>query len=116
MNTKEKVYTGLVIAMGFFLLFGFLTLLTMIYPKTESKDVFRMILATELLLAIVYFVTAFLNIKAGMLSTINTTVQIACLFLSGYGIPIAIWGIVLLRKRIGQPANPDYRQPAAGSV
>lgn len=113
MNTKEKLYCGLVIAMGFILLFGFLTILTVVYPRTDSKGVFQMVLATELLMALVYFVTAFLNIRAGSLTTINTTVQIACLFPSGYGIPLAIWGIVLLRKRIRRPAGEASGLPAS---
>jgi hypothetical protein len=115
MNMKEKVYTGLVIAMGCFLILGFLTMLTVVYPRTDSKGVFQMVMAIELLMALVYFATAFWNIRAGALATINTTVQIACIFPSVYGIPTGIWGIVLLRKRIRQPAPPPYGSPAAGS-
>lgn len=114
MNTKEKIYTGLVITWGVFLLFGFLTLLTLIYPNAESKAVFQMILATELLMAAVYFVTAGLNLKAGSLTTVNTTVQIATLFLCGYGAPLAIWGIILLRKRICQPVPAPYSSLTEG--
>ena len=114
MSTKEKVYTGLVIAMGCFLLFGLMTILTVIYPKTDSKGVFQMVMATELLMALVLSVTAFWNVRAGALTTINTTVQIAFLFLSMYGIFFGIWGIVLLRKRIRKPSPPPLGSPAAG--
>lgn len=102
MSTKEKIYSGIVIAWGLFFVMGALTIFTTIYPDSSTKGVLQMVIATELLMAAVFLCTAVLNLRANALSPTNTTVQIAFLFLSIYGIPFAIWGIFLLRARFRQ--------------
>ena len=43
MNTKEKIYTGLVIALGVLVLIGFVTILAIVYPKADNKGAFIMV-------------------------------------------------------------------------
>ena len=104
MNTKEQIYNGIVIAMGLFYVLGALTLLGLIVPQSETQGILITIAGVEIFMAALLLTTAFMNIKAGTFRPINTTVQIAFLFISIYGIPLAIWGIFLLRARLRQAA------------
>ncbi len=85
----------------------FLAVLTMVYPNVTAKGVFQFILGFYLLVGGVLLSSSIYNIKVASLSTISTTIQIVFLFLSGYGLPLGIWGIVLLRAGVSATSQPS---------
>ena len=100
MKTSEKVYTALVFVMCGFLIIGAANLIFYIIPRMEENaaNMFRLVSFVLGLYAATLAVTATINLKAKELKTISTIIQIVVLFLTGYGLPFAVWGIVLLVK------------------
>lgn len=105
MNTKEKIYSAVVIALGLFYILGAISLLGLAFTGTDTKAVFIAVSGINTLIATILITTALLNLKAKQITPINTTIQIAFLFVSIYGIPIAIWGIFVLRASLGRHAG-----------
>ena len=107
MKTSEKVYTAISIVLCGFLVLGTANLILFILPKVEpdTANVFKVVCVALSLYSIALGATSFINLKAKQLLTTPTVVQIVVLFLSGYGIPFAIWGIILLIKRNNELAE-----------
>jgi hypothetical protein len=102
MTKNEKIYTGLVAALAGLLLLSIASLALLIIPELDEPDAIRVMqfsICCIGLEVIALLSTAGANISKQELRTIATVIQIAFLFLTGYGIPLAIWGIFLLRKR-----------------
>ena len=106
MNTKEKIYCVIVIALGLFYVLGAISLLGFAFSGSETKGVLIAVSGVNVVMATILTGTALLNLKAKTMSPINTTIQIAFLFISIYGIPLAIWGIFVFRASLrGQSGN-----------
>ena len=101
MKTSENIYTALTLVFAGFLAAGILNFQLLIIPITDNPDVipvFHFVCAILGLCAASLGVTSFLNLKNKSLGTVSTIIQISVFFLMVYGIPFAIWGIVLLVK------------------
>lgn len=112
MKTVEKVYTALSLVFSVFLIIALANFVFFLIPLLERRgetntDLFRYISCLLGLYALLLGATAAVNLKQKELNTVSTVVQIAVLFLSGYGIPVAIWGIVLLTKKNREALPPE---------
>ncbi|MBN2703036.1 MAG: hypothetical protein JXR23_02395 [Pontiellaceae bacterium] len=104
MKTSEKVYTALSLVFSVLFIMAIMNFVFFLIPLLERRestniDLFRYLSFLLGLCVLVLVTTAAVNLKQHELKTVATIVQITVLFLSGYGIPVAIWGIVLLTKK-----------------
>jgi hypothetical protein len=112
MKTVEKVYTALSLVFSVFFIVAIVNFVFFLIPLLERRgatntDLFRYLSCLLGLYTLLLGVTAAVNLKQKELNTVSTVVQIAVLFLSGYGIPVAIWGIVLLTKKNREALPPN---------
>ena len=117
MKTQEKIYTALVLCLVGICIIVIATFQLLMIPKLDSPDsvrVFHFITVLFVLLAIAFGATSSINLKRHKLEMVPTVIQIVSLIMFGYGIPLAIWGIILLRKRQKecQQSPPPYGSPA----
>lgn len=74
----------------------------LLIPQVDNPDsvrVLHFITVLFVLIALTFGFTSAINLKLQKLEIVPTVIQIAVLFMLGSGFPLAIWGIVLLRKR-----------------
>jgi len=101
MKTRDLVYTIAVILFALILAKCLAMWISMYAHGTSNMNAvtFAITQASVAFNIAVYVITAALNIRAKALRPINTIVQCVFLTLSGTGIPLAIWGIILLVKQ-----------------
>ncbi len=92
MTTAQKVYTGLVIAFGAFLVFAFGVFLFIVLPKSTKPDATKFIMFVFAFHFTWIFLTAGINIVKQRLLVIPTIVQATLLLLTANGLPVGIWG------------------------
>lgn len=116
MKTSEKIYSAISIVFAAFCLVAILNFQLFLIPRLDNPDtipLFNMVCAMLGINIAALAVPAMLNLKNKKLGTVPTVIQIVFLMLMAYGIPIGIWGIVLLvksKKRSNQP-DPTVKTP-----
>ena len=102
MKTSEQVYTSIVLCLVGLCIVAIANFQLIIIPKLDNPDsvrVFHFVTVLFVLHALSFGVTSFINLTRRELETVPTVIQIVTLFMFGFGLPLAIWGIVLLVKR-----------------
>lgn len=107
MTTGEKIYSAMVFLCAGFFLMSLASFHFLVIPAAEEPGIFYFIMSIIWLYVLVLAGTNILNLYHRSLLTIPTIVQCAVLTLAVYFIPFAIWGGVLLRRRL-------QREKAAG--
>jgi hypothetical protein len=100
LTTGEKVYCAAVLVCAGLLLVSLAMFHFVLIPDTDDPGVFYYIASVLWFLFATLAVTAALNLHQRSLMVVPTIVQCAALVLTVYLIPVAIWGAVLLRRRI----------------
>lgn len=113
MKTSEKIYTGIVLFLTGLMVIEIIFFEIMMVSrarieKPEMVSFWHFISGILAVQAISLGVSAFWNLKKKKLSTVATVVQICSLLINTIGLPLGIWGIVLLRRsaervRLKQP-------------
>jgi hypothetical protein len=100
MTTSEKIYCAAVIACAGLLLMSAALFHLVIIPGTEEPGIFYFLAVLVWLEIFALAATAGLNLYHRSLLVVPTIVQCVVLALGVYLIPIAIWGGVLLYRRL----------------
>ncbi len=114
MKLADKIYTALVIVMALLMLFVVIIFYFLLIPKAQDPQIHHFMACFFLLLFLIFALTTTLNLSKGRLLLVPTIVQAAFLLLTLYGIPIAIFGVILLYRRHKQ--SKLEQQPSLASV
>jgi hypothetical protein len=114
MTKSEKIYTALVAIWALLMIVPCIILLTNVIPRLEDPRPLRMVVGIIGFDVLVLGVTTGVAIAKDRLLLIPTLIQIVFLVFSGYGIPIAIFGIVLLRRSQKDEDQSPACEGAAG--
>jgi hypothetical protein len=98
MKDKRKTYNTTMMAIGWVYIVG-TAINAILLPLLGHQKLFLIATAGGSLLSIIFAGTAFANLRKGKLILAPTILQIIILFWTIIGIPLGIWGIILLRKQ-----------------
>lgn len=101
MTRGEKIYTAFVTAFALMLTIAVGVFLILLVSSSEATEriTFVVLAAAFTPIAAALFTTVAVNLAKRRLGAIPTTIQIVILILTVYGIPIAVTGVLLLRRR-----------------
>lgn len=100
MTTAEKIYTATVILCAGFLLVSLASFHFIIIPGIDDPGIFYFVVSILWLTALSLAASTIANLYYRSLLVIPTVLQCAVLCFMVYFIPFAIWGAVLLYRRI----------------
>lgn len=100
MTTSEQIYTAFVILCAGFYLVGLASFHFIIIPRSDNPAVFYFVVSILWMGVLSIAATTSVNLYYRSLLTIPTIVQCVTLGLAVYFLPFAIWGGVLLYRRV----------------
>ncbi len=100
MSLGEKIYTALLLCFCILCLLGSITVYALFHRNQEMSFSLILMLSVYLVLGTTMLLTTILNLRAAELKMIPSVIQIVLLCLTLYFIPLATWGIYLLRQRV----------------
>lgn len=104
---SEQIFTAFVILFVLFLLLAMAPIYFVVMPGLDSEkiSVYYLLLAIFSLYVAVFSVTAAVNLYHRSLLVIPTVIQCVMLVLTVWGLPLAIWGYLLLSRRPKPPVT-----------
>lgn len=109
MTAAEQIYTAFVILCAGFYLVGLAAFHFIIIPQADNPTVFYFVVSILWMAVVAIAATTSVNLYYRSLATIPTIVQCVTLALAVYFLPFAIWGSVLLYRRLQRAKNLGYR-------
>ena len=106
MTTAEKVYNSIILSLSAFCLITMASIYFVILPRADDPGPFYFVLTIWAVQLVTFAGTSLFNFARGRLTLIPTVLQIIFTLWSVVGIPLGIWGIVLLvQKKKRKSAN-----------
>ena len=117
MTTGAKVYNSIIMSLSALCLVTMASIWFVIVPKAEDPGPFYFVLTVWAILLVVFAGTSLFNFARGKLVLIPTVLQIIFTLWSVVGIPVGIWGIVLLvQQRKGRKCQQQDGQVSSESA
>ena len=106
MTTGETIYSAVVILCAGLLLMSLASLHFIIIPGMDDPEFFYFIVSIVWMYVLALAATSIANLYYRSILTIPTIVQCGVLVFAVYFIPIAVWGGVLLYRRLQREKTP----------
>ncbi len=100
MTTAEKIYSAVVILAVGFCLASLASFHFLVIPRADDPGALYMVVSILWMIAVALTVTVAFNLWHRSLLVVPTIVQCFVLLMMVYFLPFAIWGAVLLRRRL----------------